>query len=185
MSASELLTAWAELVSDSVVNDGCQPVPEKVLRYHGTMPHDCCSDAGFVVASWEQEYPSNSFPNPTSTSALPCDGPLVLPLVARYVICWPLPDVGPGGIRPVDSSWDAAAARLIDTADAVARRLLTLTCGDVSEEDDPIAWSFLQLTGGKAGFRYIGATPITPNGGCAGVQWRAYARSATATAVSS
>lgn len=171
MSLANVETALLNYVGDVLVNTCDRPVPDRVLRYHGTLPHDCCTPNGFLVSSWERRYRSARFPNATPEAN--CQGVPVGIVVLRYVVCWPLPEVGTDGVRPIDDSWDDQAAMLASVADCVEASLVRLGCGGVVT--DELAQAVVSLTG-REGIRYIETTPIVPLGGCAGVQWRLYAR---------
>lgn len=171
MSLSGVLTALIEYVGQVLVDDCGRPTP-RVLRYHGVMPHDCCTDDGFLVGSWERLYPSTSFPNQTATGAVPCPGIPVAVLNLRYVVCWPVPPVSENGVTLIDDAWDAQAAMLADVADCVTRGLMRALCAP-PPVTDPLATA-LMLAVGRDRLRLIEATPIPAQGGCAGVQWRLY-----------
>lgn len=162
MGFPELLGAVAEYVSDSIVNDCDRPVPDRVLRYHGPIPHDCCTENGFLAVSWERVVPSDE-------RNTPCPGPPKTTIAMRYVVCWPIPDVGTGGVRLIDDSWDQRAAMLADVQDCVTRALIRLSCANTG---DALWTEVLSETVCNA-FRFTEAVPIPPGGGCAGVLWRA------------
>lgn len=171
MSLANVMTRVAEFVGDQLVNTCERPAPDRVLRYHGTLPHDCCSDRGFLVVNFEREYPSTQFPSPAANNATPCQGLPVAVLVVRYVVCWPLPDVDANGVRPIDDAWDAKAAVLADVADCITRAFMTLACKP--DLTDPFVEALIEATGHEK-VRLIETVPIVPLGGCAGVQWRIY-----------
>lgn len=151
-----LETALAEFVGDVLVNDCGRPVPDRVLRYHGTLPNDCCTDNGVLAVSWNTITPQG-----TECSAFP-----QAEVRLRYVVCWPVAEVDERGVTVDDATWDQRAAMLADVADCVTRGLLGLSCSD----DDPLAQAVAAATVGR--IRFLAAEPITPQGGCAGVQWR-------------
>lgn len=174
MSSSALMTALLEYVGDVMVNEcGLDPGPERVLRYHGArgMPQDCCSEDGYLVASWAREWGSANFPNQArgenGCSALPA-----LQYELRYVVCWPVPPVSTSGVQPIDDRWDEKAAELADVADCVSRALIRLACSTVA--DDPLRDAVLEQVRCNQ-FTFVEAVPIDPGGSCAGVLWRVYA----------
>lgn len=179
MSLSSLMTAMVELVGDVLVNECGVEAPDRVLRYHGVLPDDCCSEKGTLGISWESDYPSSSFPNQNPTD--PCVGGPVALLAIRWKTCWPVPDVSPAGVRLIDDQWDAKAAVIADVADCVTRAIIRLGCDP--DLEDPFVLAVLEHTGRKQ-VRLIAATPVPALGGCAGVLWRLYARVRTAEVVS-
>jgi hypothetical protein len=180
MSLSGVMTALAEYVGDSIVNDCGRPPPDRVLRYHGTLPHDCCTDNGFLAVNWQQQFLSTIFPLQATGSADNCAGRPVAEIRLRYVVCWPAPEVGTNGVVLEDERWDGAAATLAEVADGVARALLRLTC---EPPLDPLGQAVVEQAG-RGWLRFIGADPILPDGTCAGVQWRLYCGVRSAGAVS-
>jgi hypothetical protein len=161
VSLSLLLTALNEFVGDILVNDCGRPAPTRQLSYHGRLPHDCCTDDGFLVTSWES--------GRSEGGGEPCAGLPAYTVNVRYVVCWDLPEVGTSGVEITDAQdtkWNNDALMLADVADCVARSLIGLTC-----DDDPLA-SVLVALSRKQGLRYTGVSPIVPLGGCAGVQWQ-------------
>jgi hypothetical protein len=161
VSLSLLLTALNEYVGDVIANDCGRPPPSRQLSYHGRLPHDCCTDAGFLVTNWESGKPD--------PAAQPCAGLPSYVINVRYVVCWSMPEVGTSGVEITDAqdtTWNNDALMLADVADCVARALIGLTC-----TDDPFASMVIALSR-KQGLRYTGVSPIVPLGGCAGVQWQ-------------
>lgn len=176
MSLSGLETALAEFVGDSIVNDCDQPPPDRVLRYHGTLPNDCCTENGTLAVSWAMEYLSADFPNSTAANRDPCPGVPVATINLRYVICWPPLRIVPGKLILADDSWDARAARLADVADGVTRAFARLMCAP--DLADPIVAAVVQAAG-RNRVRFIDVAPLPVLGLCAGVLWRVYASPAT------
>lgn len=161
MSLSLLLTSLNEYVGDVLVNDCGRPAPTRQLTYHGRLPHDCCTDDGFLVTSWES--------GRSEGGDQPCAGVPTYTVNVRYVVCWTSPAVGAGGVAVTDAqdtTWNNDALMLADVADCVTRSLIRLTC-----DDDTLARTLVALTR-KQGLRYTGVSPIVPLGGCAGVQWQ-------------
>lgn len=169
MSLSGLLTAVGEYVGDTLVNECGRPAPE-VLRYHGTLPNDCCTDDGVLSVSWEREQAFLKFPASSAGAAEPCPGLPMVRLIVRYVVCWPVPDVLAESGTVLDyPGWDLRAATLADVADCVTRALIRLQC---SPPDGPFADAVVAAAG-RDRFRFVESTPILPGGGCAGVRWHA------------
>jgi hypothetical protein len=158
MSLAAVETALAEFVGDVLVNDCGRPVPDRVLRYHGTLPHDCCTEDGFLVVSWNVLTPQGGTDQ--------CAGWPQAELRVRYVVCWPTVDVSPSGVEIDDAGWDEQAAMLADVAHCVTVALMSVTC-----DDDPFATTLMATTVNRQ-LRLVATEPITPQGGCAGVQWR-------------
>jgi hypothetical protein len=184
MSLSGVLTALAEYVGDAIVNDCGRPVPDRVIRYHGTLPNDCCTDNGFLAVNWQTGFASVTFPAAATGTADPCRGLPVVEVRLRYVVCWDAPEVTQQGVTvnaEQDARWDADAAMLAEVADGVTRALLRLTC-EISL--DPLFVAVMDEVGPKHWLRFVAADPIVPLGGCAGVQWRLYCGVRSAGAVS-
>jgi hypothetical protein len=176
MSLSGLLTAVNEYVGDVIVNDCGRPTPSRQLSYHGRLPHDCCTADGFLVTSWESGRPGNG--------DSPCGGPPVYTLTLRYVVCWSVPDADEGGVDisdAQDATWNNDALMLADVADCVGRSLTDLTCS--SAPVDPMIAAILRLAPQRS-LHYVGASPIVPLGGCAGVQWQLTAAVANGPVIS-
>lgn len=172
MSLSAVLTAVAEYVSAAVV-DADRPEPDRVLRYHGELPHHCCTENGLVAVNWTTESPYKTFPLASGgNSNDPCPGRPMVTIQAKYVVCWPALQVSSTGIVLADDDWDTRSAMLADVADSVTRALLHLSC----EPDlgDSLVAAVLDATG-RDRCRFVDAVPITPQGLCAGVRWRLYA----------
>lgn len=174
MSVSKLETAVLELVGDRLVNQCGRPIPDRVLRYHGTvgLPEDCCTANGVLSITWERAWPTNAFPGSSAQKGTPCPGYPVLLLVIRYVVCWPAAEVTQQSIVLDDTTWDAEAAMLADTEDCIARTLMRLSCDTNSA--DAFEQAVLAATA-KNGFAYSESLPTGPKGGCAGIIWKAYA----------
>lgn len=182
MTLSAALTAYANLVSDALVNrcelehrvvasDGTAswepiPVPSRILRYHGHgVPDDACDGDGTLSVWFEG-------PIQVGDSRTPCQGPPSVVLVARWVVCWQLPDADGEGITLFDDQWDADSATLADAAECVARELVRLSCREPfpsADPDDALVDALLAV-GRK--WRFRGANPVGPGGGVAGVEWR-------------
>lgn len=178
MSLSTLLTSVAEYVGDQLVNGCCLAVPDRVIRYHGPIPHDCCSDSGFIAVSWERQYASAQFPVETSTQTSPCAGPMAVVVSVRFVKCWQIPDVDENGVRLADDTWDADAATLADISDCISRALIALACNP--DRSDPFVDAVMDHTDPPGSMtpsvRFLEAKVIADQGGCAGVEWRLICR---------
>jgi hypothetical protein len=176
VSLPAILSSLAEYLGDVLVNECGQPVPDRVLRYHGNLPADQCCDNGTLSVSWAEGHATDTFPV-TAVNRLndPCAAAPVFTLVARYMICWPVPEVDTGGVNvtPVqDQDYDAVAQRLEQVAEGVARALIRLECPAATQDSVAVGL----VAGSVRGWlRFIDVTPILPSGGCAGVQWRVYA----------
>jgi len=169
------MTALAEYVGDVLVNDCGQPVPDRVLRYHGTLPDDCCTEPGVLAVSWSEGRAATEFP--TSAASMkndPCASIPIYTITIRYRVCWPVPDVDESGVQLLDAEWDATAAMLADVADCVARGLLLLKCGAPTAPVDPLVAAVLDQVA-RGWLRFVDVSPSVPAGGCAGVLWRLYA----------
>ena len=171
MSFSGLLTALAEYVGDVLVNDCGRPIPDRVLRYHGVIPDDCCTDAGTLAVSWVIGTASSTFG--TGLAAAPADPCVSMPtytVAIRYRVCWPLPEAeGP----LLDPQWDETAAMLADTADCVTRALAALACEARSPGDaDPLMEAVWAMLSRRQWLRLVDVSASVPLGGCAGVVWR-------------
>jgi len=183
MSLSGLMTALAEYVGDALVNDVGRPPPDRILRYHGLLPHDCCTDNGFLAVNWQQEFVSMTFPVQATGSADNCSGRPVAEIRLRYVVCWEAPAAGPGGVvvsDEQDTRWDTTAGMLAEVADGVTRALLRVTCDLPTDE---LGRAVVEACG-RGWLRFVSADPILPDGTCAGVQWRLYCGVRSAGAVS-
>lgn len=163
MSLGAVLTAFAELVGDSLVNDCGQPVPSRVVRYHGhSIPDDMeCSSDGILSVWWNAPIRPK---DPTK----PCVGYPVATLSARWARCWKLPTVANGGITLWDDEWDGDAAILADTAECVSRALMRLSC----LEGSPAPAATQALLDLVTVPRFLSASPAGPQGGVAGVVWQ-------------
>lgn len=171
---SELLTGYANLIGDVIVNrlgltvlSVGQEVPlpaPRVLRYHGHAPPDDleCGD-GILSVWWESIAPKDTRD--------PCTGPPVIGLAARYGVCWTLADADEGGITLYDDAWDRDAALLAEIAEGVGRALFRLTCGGSGNQPtgdaqyDALVPLLLQP-------RYISTAPTGATSNSAGVIWR-------------
>lgn len=170
MSLSDLESAVLEYVGDVLVNECGRPAPDRLLRYHGVAPDDCCTTNGTLSISWEVGYPSEKFPSRGNSQ---CVGAPVYTLNVRYVTCWPgLGTVTPEGYVLPDDAWDSTAAMLADAADCVSRSLMRLACDPIS--DDPLVAAILEQCL-RNQFQWIETTPVRPSGLCAGVTWKMYA----------
>jgi hypothetical protein len=171
VSIGSLETAVTEYLLDALIECG-RPEPDRVLRYHGLLPHDCCTANGLLVVSWELGYGTNPFPNDSSSRSEPCPAMLTVNLLHRYVMCWPAPKEAINGLIPVDEAWDLAAATLADIANCGARAFLRLQCApDLSDE---LQAAVIQEIG-RNRFRFRSTAPIPAQGLCAGVEWRTIA----------
>lgn len=173
MSLSMLMTAIAEYVGDVLVNDCRVPVPDRVLRYHGPIPADCCTENGVLAVSWNDGYATQEFPaNAANAKAAPCSAVPLYSLSIRYRTCWPVPDVDTNGVQLIDPEWDTAAALLADVADCVARALVALSC---DQQQGVVLDPFVRAVHEqvvRGWLRFTDVSPILPLGGCAGVLWR-------------
>lgn len=158
------LTAYAELVGDTLVNTCGLPVPKRVLRYHGgPVPDDVgCEGDGILSVWWEYPMtPQEQRPN------VPCPGLLDVTLAARWMTCWKVPTVTAQGITLFDATWDTRAAVLADAAECVARVLMRMDCTDVDPNEYVAA-----VKAGLRSPRLVDVSPVAPQGGIAGVLWR-------------
>jgi hypothetical protein len=168
VSLGMLMTGIVEYVGDVIVNDCGRPVPDRMLRYHGTIPSDCCPANGLLAVNWGDGRASESFGSSSGTQQNdPCAARPVYQIQLRYKTCWPVPDADQSGVVLIDPEWDETAAMLADVADCVTRALIALTCGAVS---DAFTRAVRDQTAGRW-LRYAATTPILPLGGCAGVLW--------------
>ena len=173
MSLAELETALVEFVGDALVNDCNRPVPDRVLRYHGTLPNDCCTDNGTLAISWSRLFLSSRFPSAATAPDDVCGGNMVAEVRLRYVVCWPVPEIDENGVVIIDDEWDTRAAMLADVADCVSRQLVGLSCEPLV--GDPYVDGVLAATVASGKWlRLVDVEPLPPQGGCAGVQWRLY-----------
>ena len=161
MALADTLTAFAEIVADSIVNDAGQPVPTRVVRYYGhALPDDYGCEGDGVLSVW--------WPGPI-TAERPdqdCPGAPTLTLSARYTRCWQLPQVQQKSTTMFYDEWDAEAGVLSDVAEQVARRLMRLNCDQPPSGFDAALLALLRTP------RFLDATPAGPLGGVAGVEWR-------------
>lgn len=169
MSLSALLNAVVEYAGDVLVNDCGRPEPDRMLRYHGNLPHDCCSDAGFLAIHWTD----GRLNDPKN----PCAGRPAVTLILRYVICWPEPDLVEG--LPVitdayDTQVNTKAGMLADVEDCMARALVRLGCERPAPNDPNVDAYVAAVWRNVAGtsLAFSSASPILPSGKCAGVEWR-------------
>jgi hypothetical protein len=172
------MTATVEYVADALVNDLGRPEPDRMLLYHGNIPHDCCTDDGFLAVHWENGR-ANAGGTGSSASDVndPCVQRPMVTLVVRYVVCWPDPPTR-DGLPYVDAVYDASvnstAGMLADVEDGVVRALVGLGCAlnSIAGVDEAaIVEEIRRNTAGRS-LRFVDATPILPSGECAGVQWR-------------
>jgi hypothetical protein len=176
MSLAGLETAVVEYVGDRLVNDVGRPVPDRLVRYHGPLPHDCCTDNGFLAIHWTD---GRANAGGVGSSAADRDDPCVqrpfVTLVVRYVICWPDPPTVQGVPAPDDvyfATVDQKAAMLADVEDGITRALVGLGCGLHSGVGlDPYMLA-VAAQSVRRSVRFVDAAPIVPLGKCAGVQWR-------------
>jgi len=171
MSLSMLMTTLAEYVGDVLVNDCGAPAPDRVLRYHGAIPADCCTENGTLAVSWNDGFGSQDFPNNgANAKAAPCSAIPLYSLSIRYRVCWPVPEANANGVELIDPQWDGVAAQLADVADCVSRALLSLACTTPAPLD---SFQRAVLANVSRGWlRFVDVAPILPLGGCAGVLWR-------------
>lgn len=175
MSFSGLLTAVAEYVGATLVDDCGRPAPTRVLRYHGgALPQDCCTADGILSVGWVSEFPTATWPAGWRGGFEPPPGPFTADLWVRYDTCWLVPAAnakGPVLTDAVFAEWDATTAMLAEVADCVGRALHRLTCKTPETEEQR---EILESTGCNR-FAYISVVPTGPRGGCAGLEWHAYA----------
>lgn len=182
MSLANTMTALVEYVGDRLVNECGRPIPSRVLRYHGTLPADCCTDEGDLSVSWADGIASDVFPTGRNASAVPCAQRTIYTLTVRYRVCTPIPPVDSAGVEvsdPLDARYDLFAAMLADTADCIADALIQLSCPVVDPDQYEGA-----VTDAVQSILFRDATPILPAGGCAGLLWRVYVSPKPAGAVS-
>lgn len=172
MSLSGLMTALVEFVGDVLVNDCGRPVPDRVLRYHGVIPDDCCTDAGLLAVNWTGGFPSTRFPTSAASDNDLCVAPGVYGIAIRYRTCWPVPDADEAGVKLADAEWDETSAMLADVADCVGRELTDLTCFlKQGRTADPFIDAVADSIAPRGWLRYAGVAPTIPLGGCTGVTW--------------
>lgn len=174
MSLSALMNAVVEYVGDRLVNDVGRPVPDRMLRYHGTLPHDCCTDDGFLAVNWTDGRASDEGTGSAASKRNdPCAQRAMVTLVVRYVICWPDPPTVEG-VPVVDDAYDTEvnmkAGMLADVEDGITRALVALGCRGAGPVDQYEAAVWRNHAG--TSLRFVDASPILPLGKCAGVQWR-------------
>lgn len=172
MSLDAALTAYAELIGDTLVNGCGAPEPSRVLRYHGHgVPDDIScdgTDTGILSVWWDTMLPGSTRD--------PCQGVPSVYLHARWVICWKLAQADSGGITLEDATWDTDAALLAAAAECVARALLRLSCGippvPVDGEDEAVAKARALVTlAQNRKVEFVSAAPVGVSGGIAGVEW--------------
>lgn len=172
MTLAAFETSLIEYVGDRLVNECGRPVPDKILRYHGVFPADCCTANGALWITWDKAYPSTEFPLPNSSRAqapLPASV-LTFPLTLGYRVCWKGIKTAAGVLIPMEPEWDADAAVLADVGECISRALMHLVCGKI---DGEFAQAVLdQVPCNK--LRFIDATPVTPSGLCAGIAWHLF-----------
>lgn len=179
MSASGLMNAVVEFVADRLVNDAGRPVPSRVLRYHGVLPHDCCTEDGFLAVHWLDGRASSdgSLTSNATSRNDPCASRSTVTLVVRYVICWPEPKLVEG-LPQIDAAYDAEvnekAGMLADVEDVVVREFIRATCSRPDLRSPLVDAATAAIWRNVAGtsLRFLDASPILPLGKCAGVQWR-------------
>lgn len=169
MSLSAVETALVDYVGDVIVNECGRPVPEHVLRYHGELPHYCCTEDGVLAIDWTLETFVSTFP--TTPQRDPCAGLPVATLSIKYFVCWPAITFVDGHVVMDTDTWDSEAAMLADVADCVARALMRLRCDPTNT--DPFVQAVLAESGRQV--QFIDAAPMPVRGLCAGVRWRMYA----------
>lgn len=178
MSLSSLMNGVVEYVADALVNDVGRPVPDRILRYHGALPHDCCTDNGFLAVHWDG---GRAVTGGTASSASdkndPCVQKPMVTLVVRYVVCWPEPPLDAEGLPYIDTTYDVTvnekAGMLADVEDGIVRALVGLGCALNSQTTgDPAIVETIRRTSAGRSLRFADAAPILPSGKCAGVLWR-------------
>lgn len=168
MSLADVTSETVAFVADVLVNDCGRPEPDRMLTYHGVLPHDCCTEDGLLVASWSSLVLTTAFPS-SGGPAAPCAGTLAATIAVRYVVCWKVPEVSESGVVLEDTYWNATAMMLADVADCVTRAFARLQCAP-PEPESPGA--LLIAATGRDRLRFVEASPIAVSGGCAGVQFR-------------
>lgn len=163
MGLADVLTAYANLVSDVLVNDCGAPLPGRILRYHGPAPDDMeCSTDGILSVWWDDL--NDSDPKH-------CAGVPQVVLGARWVRCWKQAEVDQGTMTLFDETWDADAALFADSAECVARVLMQLACVSKvpgSVNDDKMR-ALLDIIRAPV---FLGARRHGPQSNAAGVDWR-------------
>lgn len=191
MGVSALMTALVELVGDVLVNDVLLPAPDRALRYYGlTMPKDCCTENGYLVATWADGRASTKFPaSAASQQDDLCSAKLVTTISVRWVRCWPVPQATEDGLLLTpeqDAEWDRVSALLTDAAEIVARNLISLECVNPLDPDlDSFVKAVVDEVAPLRWLRFLDVAPIVPDGGCAGVLWRLQAAARPLVAVAS
>lgn len=166
MSLPDLLSKYAEVIADWLVNECVDDIDAdalRVLRYHGhAIPEDIrCSRDGVLTVWWESMQPKS----PTECHL----GPVVI-LHAKYETCWKAADVSGKTMTVHYTQNDADAARLAWIAECIARRLMDLVCATgVDGDDDPVGYQFLLLANKPT---FLDSTPGGATGGAASVHWR-------------
>lgn len=167
MGLGALLTAYANVISDWIINEcdeTIEPDAMRVLRYHGhPVPDDIqCSPAGLLSVWWEPLRPKASGPCPVA----------VVTLDAKFAVCWKVPTVTQKGITLLDPTWDEDAGRLADIAECVTQRLIGLVCLEVNQidgDEDPFGLTFREQADRPS---FVDAAAGGPQGGVAWITWR-------------
>lgn len=166
MSLPDLLTAYANIIADEIVNECVDDIDAdsfRVLRYHGHAIPDDIGCENRLSVWWENIRPKAQGPCPLF--------PVVI-LNAKYVMCWKQADVTTKAVTVHYTQNDADAARLATIAECVTRRLFTLVClqpNQIDPDADPFAYAFAALADSPA---YLDTAPGGPLGGVAWVNWR-------------
>lgn len=163
MTLAAALTAWAEFLGDTLVNDCGQPVPSRVLRYHGgPPPEDYGCGNGYLAVWWQ----AGLGPKERTQQ---CTGPLTVTLGAKWMVCWKIAKADSKGVTLFDDQWDTDTARLADAAECVARALTRLTCPPPPSTPAALA---LFATMRQTSLRLVNVDPGRPSGGAASVTWQ-------------
>lgn len=168
VSLSLLETAVAEYVGGVLVDECGRPEPDRILRYHGRIPADCCTDNGYLAINWESVRPKDPGGQVRGNPCLP-----TATLAIRYVTCWPEPELEEIGTDARDDEWDAQSAMYADVADCVARALCRVGCAQRAPDE------LTDVLARCQDFAFLECVPIPPEpsglgggAGCAGVLWR-------------
>lgn len=191
VGVSAMLSAIASYVADTIAlvhdKDGnVRPLPDFARRYWGAggMPQWQGTEGGYVDVVLERQFASVNFPANSGSSTTAPDGIgwIISDIAIRYVKCWKAAVAVEGGIIPVYELWDEDSAILSEISDVVTRALFSLTCVGRT-----MSAAYLEVLGQVStcnGFAFVGAAPIPPKGGRAGVVWRVHAATLAAGNVS-
>ena len=170
MSLADMLSAYAEIIADALINDCDADIDEtkfRVMRYHAhAVPEDVlCTKDGVLCVWWENIRPKNL--GNAQCSAFP-----MVILHAKWYTCWKEATTNGNKMTYYYDQNDEDAARLAEIAECVSRRLMDTACAQVnsvSVESDPLAYAFLTLADKP---RFLDCTPSGALGGAASLHWR-------------